>query len=125
MPTWFAKAIGFKTMSISRTAIADYDQPVAMGSPSNTFGNQPDCFGHVLVGQPTPQFWANVAGPASPKSNGDRFQATQCSTAADNCPSGGTNTDYNADGYVYAVNNTVAGGTLTIDAFDPELRQRR
>lgn len=27
---------------VRRTAIADYDQPVAMGSPANTFGNQPD-----------------------------------------------------------------------------------
>jgi Flp pilus assembly protein TadG len=119
LPTWFAKAIGFDHMTISRTATADYDQPVAMGSPSNTFGNQPDCVGTCSSGDSTPQFWANVAGKASPKSNGDRFQASLCTSAADNCPSGGTNTDYNPDGYVYAVNNTSAGSTLTIDAFDP------
>ena len=119
MPTWFARAIGFTSMHIARTAVADYDQPVAMGSPSNTFGNQPDCATPCSSGNATPQFWANVAGRASPKSNGDRFQATQCSTAADNCPSADDNTDYNPDGYVYAVNNTVANGTLKIDAFDP------
>src|SRR6185295_7845069 len=119
VPTWFARAIGFKTMTVKRVATADYDQPGAMGSPSNTFGNQPDRAGTCSSGSATPQCWADVAGPASPKSNGDRFQATLCSTAADNCPSGGTNTDYNADGYVYAVNNANAGGTLTIDAFDP------
>jgi Flp pilus assembly protein TadG len=119
VPTWFAKAIGFDFMHVSRSAVADYDQPVAMGSPSNTFGNQPDCAGTCSSGSATPQFWANVAGKASPKSNGDRFQATQCGSAADNCPSGNANTDYNADGYVYAVNNTVAGAKLSIDAFDP------
>ena len=82
VPTWFARAIGFKTMTIKRVATADYDQPVAMGSPSNTFGNQPDCVGTCSSGSATPQFWANVAGPSSPKSNGDRFQATLCTTAS-------------------------------------------
>lgn len=118
VPTWFAKAIGFNSMHVTRSATADYDQPVAMGSPSNTFGNQPDCVGTCSSGTPKPQFWANVAGSASFKGKGDRFQANTCD-GSDNCPSGGSNTDYNADGYVYAVNNTVAGGTLTIDAFDP------
>jgi Flp pilus assembly protein TadG len=120
IPTWFARAIGFKTMTVRRSATGDYDQPVAMGSPSNTFGNQPDCSpSPCSSGNATPQFWGNVAGPLSPKANGDRFQATQCTTAADNCPAGGTNTDYNSDGYVYAVANANAGGKLTIDAFDP------
>ena len=41
--TFFARAIGFDTLTIHKSAIADYDPPVAMGSPANTFGNQPDC----------------------------------------------------------------------------------
>ena len=118
VPTWFARAIGFKTMSITRSAIADYDQPVAMGSPSNTFGNQPDCVGTCSSGSAKPQLWANVAGALSNKGNGDRFQAKTCD-GSDNCPSGTNNTDYNPDGYVYAVNNTAAGGTVKIDVFDP------
>jgi Flp pilus assembly protein TadG len=129
VPTWFAKALGFDTMHISRTATADYDQPVAMGSPANTFGNQPDCAVPCTApgGNPTPQFWANIAGGASPKGNGDRFQAGLCQYPGspptgqfDNCAAGGTNDDYKTDGYIFAVNNSSTTATkLTIDAFDP------
>ena len=124
--TWFARAIGFKTMHVSRSATADYDQPVAMGSPANTFGNQPDCTAPCTTGTATPQFWANVAGPRSPKGNGDRFQANNCPTdnSIDGCNSDGTNADYSTNGYVYIVKNATAGATLKIDAFDPALRQR-
>ncbi len=119
VPTWFARVLGFKSMNISRSATASYDQPVAMGSPANTFGNQPDCSIPCTSGNATPQFWANVAGSLSPKGNGDQYQANFCAGGFDNCPNGGTNADYSSNGYVYAVNNASANSQLKIDIFDP------
>jgi Flp pilus assembly protein TadG len=119
--TWFARAIGFKNMKVARSATADYDQPMSMGSPANTFGNQPDCTAPCTTVSATPQFWANVAGPRSPKGNGDRFASNNCPTdgSVDGCAADGTNIDYAPGGYVYSVNNATAGATLKIDAFDP------
>jgi Flp pilus assembly protein TadG len=118
--TWFARALGFNDMTITRSAIADYDQPVAMGSPANTFGNQPDCSGTCSTGNPKPDFWANVAGKLSDKVSGDRFQADTCTSNVDNCPTSGTNTEYHPNGYVYAINvDNGSSGPLEVDMFDP------
>jgi Flp pilus assembly protein TadG len=119
--TWFGRALGFKSMHVSRSATADFDQPVGMGSPSNTFGNQPDCSAPCTSGTATPNFWVNVAGPQSPKGNGDRFASNNCPTdgSIDGCASNGTNAEYSTTGYLYNVNNATSGATLKIDVFDP------
>jgi Flp pilus assembly protein TadG len=126
VPTFFAHAIGFDNLTISRTATADYDQPVAMGSPSNSFGNQPDCASPCTntPGSENPQLWFNVAGPNSTKQNGDAFTARLCdidgSHAADNCPgSGAGNADYDGNGYTFDVHNTSNSGNVDIQVFDP------
>jgi Flp pilus assembly protein TadG len=123
--TWFAKAIGFPTMHVSRKAVADYRPPVEMGSPSNQYGNDPDSSG--TFGTPTyPNFWANVAGPASPKSNGDAYQGGVCGNA-DSCTSApadttcgyaGTNSDYDCEGYYYTVHVPSGGASVKLQAFD-------
>jgi Flp pilus assembly protein TadG len=119
--TFFARAIGFSTLTVHRSAIADYDPPVAMGSPANTFGNQPDCNGCSTAANPNPQMWANVEGPDTPKVNGNAYTSDWCSSnaQADNCTSGTTsNTDYDGQGYSYAVRYSGASSPLTIDVFD-------
>lgn len=125
--TWFAKAIGFSTMHVSRKAVADYRPPVSMGSPSNQYGDDPDSgggFGSITY----PNFWGNIAGPSSPKANGDAYQAGGSCAAADSCSQApadvscgyaGTNTDYACDGYIYTVHLTSAVPSLTLQAFDP------
>lgn len=116
VPTLFARVVGFQSVNVRRTSIADYDNPVAMGSPSNTMGNQPDCAAPCSTGDATPQYWLNIAGPKSMKSKGDRHQANVCG-GADNC--GGSNQDYVGDGYLFVVHNDVEGSTLQVEAFDP------
>jgi Flp pilus assembly protein TadG len=123
--TWFAKALGFKFMNITRSATADYRPPVAMGSPSNQYGNDPESggtFGTLTY----PNFWANVAGPSSPKTNGDAYQAGTCDSS-DNCTSppadtscgySGTNNDYACAGYYYTVHVPTGGSAVTLQAFD-------
>jgi hypothetical protein len=119
--TWFGRAIGFGTLTVHRSAIADYDQPVRMGSPANTFGNLPDCSPGSCTNSATvetPHFWFNVAGKDSRKQNGDAYQAGRCDAAADNCPSGGTNSDYDDAGYSFIVHNDIAGSSLDIEVYD-------
>ena len=117
--TWFAKAIGFSTMTVHANATADYDQPVAMGSPANTFGNQPDCSAPCtnVSGAETPQLWFNAAGPGSRKIKGDAILSTYCADSPDNCSGG--NSDHDPAGYSYAIRNENAGGSLVVQVFDP------
>ena len=121
--TWFAGALGFDTLTVRAEATADHDQPVAMGSPANTFGNQPDCSGSCtnVSGAETPQLWFNVAGPGSRKIRGDAILPSQCTPedgiVPDNCSSG--NSDRDSGGYAYAIRNDNAGGSLAIEVFDP------
>ena len=119
--TWFGKAIGWNSMRVRRTAVADYDQPVAMGSPANTFGNQPDCTAPcTTASDSTPEFWANIEGPDTAKVQGNAFSTRWCSnTAADNCVENTFgNSDYDANGFYYVIRNNASGGPLKIDVFD-------
>ncbi len=117
VPAFFGGIVGVKNMTVTKTAIADYDQPVQMGNPSNTFGNQPDCVDACTSGDPSPEFWANLQGPGTGKSKGNAFTSNTCDSASDGC-AGGTNSDYQPEGLLYTVRNTNAGGTLRIDLFD-------
>jgi Flp pilus assembly protein TadG len=110
VPTYFAGIIGIDSLTVTRRAVAEYDQPVAMGSPSNRFGNQPECGGCT-----SPQFWVDINGPGSGKRQGNAYTTTVCD-GADNCS--GTNADYKSDGYYWVVKNRAPGSSLTIRAFD-------
>lgn len=61
VPTFFLKVMGFDTMDMSRTAIAEYIPPLKLGSPSNQFGNACD-----------PEYEGN---PGFPADCGDIFWA--------------------------------------------------
>lgn len=118
IPVFFGGVVGVDHMTVTKQATADYDQPVQMGSPWNSFGNQPDCNG-CTSGDPTPDFWANVEGPDTSKTNGNAFQAGYCDGVSDDCPAGGiNNTDLQPDGAVFAIRNAIAGQSLTITLFD-------
>jgi hypothetical protein len=112
--TFFAGIIGVESLTVRRRAVAEYDQPVAMGSPSNTFGNQPDCSG-CSTGDPTPQFWIDINGPGSGKKEGNAYSANVCN-GADSCSS--SNADYRGDGYYWIVDNPDGGADLSMRAFD-------
>lgn len=88
-------------------------------APVNQLGNEPESAAAADTDD-YPNLWINVAGPSSPKQNGDAYLGGSCSgsPAPDNC-NGGTNSDLSSSGYYYTVHSNVAG-PLTIQGFDPE-----
>jgi hypothetical protein len=115
--TWFARAIGIDQLTVHRTATAQYDAKVAMGSPANHLGDVPHgscvdlgfpagptdpCMNDPL---PTQNLFLQINGPDTNKSNGNAYTSNWCATVpgqlvgTDGCPSGdgqGVNTDYNS-----------------------------
>ncbi|MFV0317312.1 MAG: pilus assembly protein TadG-related protein [Microthrixaceae bacterium] len=115
---FFLSLIGFDTQTLTRDAVGEFELPIAMGSPQNKIGNDPE------EGDLDSQFWLNLAGPGEDKINGDRYQTKYCSTSTANCTGtrnpGIKNDDYSFDGYFFTVDvkNVVPGEDLNIDVFD-------
>jgi Flp pilus assembly protein TadG len=135
------------TKTLSRSATADFAGPVPMGSPCNLFGNEPNPATGTSADRPTtsvasancalgrtPNFWANVAGPDSPKANGDRYTARNCTTGNSFC--NGRNVDYYGGAYTdpftglpsqvpaqpyyfYKISVTAPVSSISVQIFDP------
>jgi len=119
---YFGALVGAGTTTITKHAVAEYEPSVSMGSPINQFGNDPES-GAALGSTRYPELWANIFGPSSNKDKGDAYQAGLCANGVqtDNCTGTNNNTDYDPNGYFYAV--TVAPGStgpLTFQIYDPE-----
>ncbi len=124
----FGRLIGVDDADIEMTATADYKGPAPMGSPCNTFGNEPSPGTNTGSPNPqgtaqgaspftncsrTPQFWANVEGPETGKLQGDRYQTKGCEnngtgvpvSGVDGCSGSGwkVNDEYDEFGYVFLV----------------------
>ena len=122
IPTFFMQAFGVTTLTPSRTAHAQFQQPVPMGSPLNVFGvpTATDLDGNAL------NFWAAIQGPCTKKENGDPYATKLTTATSNNCSSAGTaNGEYKGPqggdpgAYDYAVKVTTAG-SLKIELYDPE-----
>jgi Flp pilus assembly protein TadG len=133
----FAVSFGKPTMTVCRTAVADYTGPAPMGSPCNTFGNEPTA-GSTAAATPVgtargasplsncsnnPQFWATVEGPETDKINGDRYQTLDCAagTGTDGCSAAKKNTEYDPAGYFWLVRvqASAVNTPITMQLFDP------
>jgi Flp pilus assembly protein TadG len=135
----FGGMIGIARSWMTRSAVADYTAPAPMGSPCNTFGNEPPSqpvpaaqpAGSALPSSPfpncssTPQFWAAIEGPSTDKVQGDRFMDNYCSGTSNagtttGC-SGGKNTEYRPEGYFWAVHvePQAVGTAITVQIYDP------
>jgi hypothetical protein len=132
----FAQAMGQKYATIARSATADYNGPAPMGSPCNTFGNEPPgsssdssrgpassvitapAGGAVCTSNP--QLWGAIAGPDTPKANGDEYMTRTCASGNTGC-TGTTNTEFDPRGYFYIVRVSTAavGQPLTLQVYDP------
>ena len=105
--------------TIERSATADFNGPALMGSPCNTFGNEPPGTGSTDQHGPAtptsqivaprrgpvhrnPQMWGAIAGPDTPKDNGDEFMTRTCNTGNAGC-TGTTNDEFDPQGYFYIV----------------------
>jgi Flp pilus assembly protein TadG len=145
----FGALFGNPTTTIVRGALADYQGSALMGSPCNTFGNEPNGTTYSGADQPqdsvipptepgyatcqsrTPNFWAGIEGPATAKLQGDRFSTTVCSTSTTECADPDNpnptpappyaNKEYNAEGYYFVVRvgSGAVGHDVKIQIYDP------
>lgn len=136
LDNFFAKSFGVDTSTITRTSVADFNGPAPMGSPCNTFANEPD--GTSLLGPVgsalkvpapaeclrTPQFWGAMSGPDVYKGEGSQFDARRCGGGEVKCSSssaGAENTEFDPRGFIYLVRVSASGvGTpINLQVYDP------
>ncbi len=63
--------VGYNSTTIVRSAVAEYQLPQNLGSPQNSYGNDPES------ASTQPQFWGNLFGPSSSKGKGDAIQSVR------------------------------------------------
>ena len=139
IPNTFAGSFGNRFTTVSRYAIADFNGPAPMGSPCNAYGNEPTAALTPDVNRgpntsqiiaPTggasctsnPQFWGAIAGPDTPKSNGDAYMTRTCTSSVNGAGcSGTTNNEFDPLGYFYIVRvgSAAVGTPMTIQLYDP------
>ncbi len=113
--------------SLTRSATAQYDTHIPLGTPSDIFGNDPTATGTPTPAQPN--IWASINGPYQSWADGDPF-ATHCAgtptgpnrNPATSCGTTATNANYNASGYEWAIQvpSTMAGSTVSVQIYDAE-----
>ncbi len=130
------KIFGANTTTVTRSALADFNGPAPMGSPCNTFANEPagsptlGPVGSVLKVPPfascstNPQFWGAITGPETHKTQGAEFETRKCAGVEDGCSgsfSGSTNEEFEPRGFIYMVRVNAAGVgmPITVQAYDP------
>jgi hypothetical protein len=117
--------------TIARSATAEFNRPVPLGSPNNAMGNDPttcpnfqpssSCTGAV------PYLWSAIQAPYSRFQDGDPYM-TKCSgntTTVSTCrvpanPNGAQNSLYKPEGYKYAVEvpPSAVGSVVTLQIWD-------
>ncbi len=123
VPTFFMGVFGMRTLTISRTAVAEYVLPLPLGSPEPYFGNDP------ALGR-WPNFWGNIHGYYTGKGMGDRYSSqcirwdsgAGCSKNDERRPSFSTGNQDAEGGYLYGVevDEASVGSTLVVELFDPQ-----
>ena len=121
-PVFFGSVIGHQ-QSIRRTATAQYNAPLSMGSPTASIGGVPSRYGGPAAPKflDDANFWANIFGPDSAAASGDIF-SSRC-YAGDRCDTGAapTNRQYRGDtenaGYIYALTAT-GTAPINLEVFD-------
>jgi len=73
---------GITELSVTRSATAEYDPPIELGSPLNTFGRQVGCTGGPLACPAVDAAWASIAGPLTSKRNGNAATSNWCDDQA-------------------------------------------
>lgn len=113
------------SVSIGRRAVAEYNEPVAMGAPGNTLGHQMPAGCDDIIGASGscagagPGWFLDVGGPRSPHIGGEAITTNCISSWGSGCTLG--NPDYDPSGYVFAVDVPpgAVGSPITIEIFDP------
>ena len=120
MPTFFLAVFGLETVDISRTALAEYVQPLALGSPESYFGTDPETGND-------PGMWASIQGTYGPQANGDRYAALclgignfgpSCTPNPEGRPSVDPGSASATGGYLYGIEVVAGSGGLAVEIFD-------
>ena len=98
--TYFMRLLGINTVTISRTATAEYTLPVPMGSPLSAYGDG------------TGNFWAAAMSQGANRGYGDAYGTYYN-------PSPTLNNQYDYRGYQYTIDVPVGAGATSIDLYDP------
>jgi Flp pilus assembly protein TadG len=128
--TFFARVFGIDTFTATRTAKAQFQLPVPMGSPENYYGtyclttpsNRTCATGTALVGANgttvfSKGFWGAIQATGTDHAQGDAYTPLDDRTRSlGKNGSGGTNPDFDPSGYNYAI-ELPAGGNIYV--FDP------
>lgn len=106
VPTFFMKVFGISTVTITKTSVAEYVQPLPLGSPEPYFGNDP-------ANGIWPGFWGNIHGYYTGRSMGDRY-SSQCrhGGAGSGCVANPDRRQTNFDGATPGTISNTAGGYL-------------
>lgn len=132
----FGAMMGVTSATLKAVAVADYQAPAPMGSPCNTFGNEPTAGSGASSARPIgsahgsppfqncsaqPQLWASVQGPETGKVQGDRYQTRGCEASGVAGCSGPANDEYDEFGYVFVVKveQAAVGSVIDLQLFDP------
>jgi hypothetical protein len=98
--TFFLRIVGMPTVAITRTATAEYTLPVPMGSPLSTYGDN------------TGYYWAAAESQGANRSAGDAYGTFYN-------PNPTLNSQFDANGYHYAIDVPAGAGATNIDLYDP------
>jgi hypothetical protein len=119
VPTFFMKIFGLASVDITRTAVAEYVLPVALGSPDPILGADPSS-GFL------PGYFLLTQGTWSKKDHGDRFGAgCTDSNEGSGCPqnpehrrSQNEGTLSASGGYLYGIDVPEGSSNLAVGIFD-------
>lgn len=124
---FFSQVFGQQAFNLTRSAIAQFNKPIPLGSPTAKFGNDidpakcPQSQPQIAAPcGPQPMLWSAVNGAYAPFENGDPY-STKCKSggrSGTGCSTG--NPLYRTTGYDYAIDIDAAdvGTPITIAAYD-------
>jgi hypothetical protein len=112
----FFSSLFIGPVTVTRAATSEYILPVPLGSPYNSFGNDPTI--QPPTAQSNPNLWGAINGPFENMDQGDPY-AARCTHGTTGCATT-TNSSYRDTGYTYAVDctNCTLGTTLTVQVYD-------
>lgn len=119
--TFFLTVLGFDTVTITETAIAEYIPPLKLGSPEDQFGNECDQDAADPGVDCGDDFWANIHGPWTESRMGDayapRCQSGNSGDGADDFPCDDNELYRDGEGYLYGV-EIEEGEEFTLEFID-------
>lgn len=119
VPTFFMRVFGIDSIAVSKRAVAEYNLPLELGSPSSQFGNAPVCSGQSGGGECL-GIWASIQGNINGRGYGDKYSSMCKNWNTTSSPSCTTDNPTHRDrGYIFGIDVPVGSTSPTVDLFDP------